>query len=80
MPSEAKRDGQYNNWTVDEIRPYFLYVLQHFGYERMIFGGNWFFVNLATTYREWASAASVLLDNATVAERNAVLGGNAARI
>jgi len=40
MASEAIYNNTFDDWTVEEITPYFEQVLQLFGPERMLFGGK----------------------------------------
>jgi len=44
----------YDTWTEDEVRPYVRAVIDAFGYDRVIFGGNWFVVKQYSTYTRWA--------------------------
>ena len=51
MATEADLD----NWTRDDLRPYFDHVIENFGFDRLIYGGDWFVATLATTYPEWVA-------------------------
>jgi L-fuconolactonase len=79
-PREDTHNNTYNSWSVREIRPYAQHLFATFGYQRVLFGGNWFFVNLSTALSQWTVAVLELLNEATPDQRAAVLGGNALRV
>jgi L-fuconolactonase len=41
-------------------------VLDAFGYDRVVFGGNWFVVKTYSTYKRWASVLVDILTKAGV--------------
>jgi L-fuconolactonase len=69
------------DWIVADIKPYVYHVIAAFGPQRLLWGSDWPVVDLAGGYARWWDAAQTLiapLDAA--AARDAILGGNAARI
>lgn len=58
MVTEATID----TWTVDDLRPYVEHVLERFGEDRVMFGGDWPVVLMSSAYRRWVDA----LDEMTV--------------
>ena len=40
-PREDLHNNTYDDWSVGEIRPYVAHVLAAFGYDRVMYGGNW---------------------------------------
>lgn len=42
------------NWTNEKIQPYILYVIEKFGIDRVVYGGDWPVVLLAGTYESWS--------------------------
>ena len=67
------------DWTTDDLRPYVDHLLTTFGPSRLIWGSDWPVCTLACSYERWLETTGELLGALTEAERNAVLGGNAAR-
>jgi L-fuconolactonase len=46
-------EADHNRWTETEIRPYIETALEAFGPDRVMFGGDWPVVNLASTWEAW---------------------------
>ncbi len=67
-------------WTAADLRPYVAHVLAAFGPERLMWGSDWPVVDLAGGYDSWRAASLALFDGLSAAEREAVLGGTAARV
>lgn len=65
-------------WTVEDIRPYFDVLMRHFGPQRLIWGSDWPVVELNGGYGAWRHATGALLTGLPAADRDAILGGNAA--
>lgn len=66
-------------WTAEELRRYVDHLLACFGADRLLWGSDWPVVCLAGGYARWRDATERLLGALIPAERNAVLGGTAAR-
>ncbi len=46
-------EADHENWQPDDIRPYIEHVIDCFGPERIMYGGDWPVVRLASTYQRW---------------------------
>jgi L-fuconolactonase len=68
------------DWSVERLRPYVDHMLAEFGPSRLIWGSDWPVCTLAARYEDWLDATDRLLESCTAAERDAILGGNAAHI
>ena len=68
------------DWTVETLRPVVDHLLTCFGPERLLWGSDWPVVTLACDYRRWFETADALLASLSGTEREAVFGGNAARL
>ena len=44
------------DWKKREIEPYVLYVIEQFGMDRLVYGGDWPVVLRAGSYQSWARA------------------------
>lgn len=49
-------EADWNHWSGEEISEYILYAIDCFGFDRLMFGGDWPVVLLAGTYNEWLQA------------------------
>jgi L-fuconolactonase len=67
------------NWTIDTLRPYFDFLLEIFGAQRMMWGSDWPVVNLGGSYQRWFAATVALMAGLTPQERAAIMGGTARR-
>jgi L-fuconolactonase len=69
-----------SDWDDAALRPYVDHLLGCFSPERLLWGSDWPVVELAGGYAAWREASLRLLAGVTAHERDAILGGNAARI
>lgn len=69
-----------NEWRIEDLRPAVDHVRACFGPQRMLWGSDWPVVDLAGGYEKWFAAAETLLAGLSPGEREAIFGGNAARI
>jgi len=56
--TEAKR----KQWQLDDFKPYILHVLECFGSERIMIGGDWPVINLGGEYSQWCDVLRYCLD------------------
>ena len=73
-------EATWDDWTVDQFRPYADLVLEAFGPDRILFGSDWPVCLLAASYQRVAAAAQDLIATLSPHERAAVLGGTAGRV
>ncbi len=57
LVTEANED-----WTINELRPYFDHVLNAFGPERVMWGSDWPVCRMRAEYSEWFGATKELLE------------------
>lgn len=74
LVTEARAD-----WTTSDLRPVVHHLLQTFGAERLIWGSDWPVCLLASSYERWVETTEDLVIGLSPTQRDAVLGGNAAR-
>lgn len=67
------------DWSLDDLRPYVDHLLTCFGPQRLIWGSDWPVCTLASDYARWVDTTDQLLAGLSASERDAILGGNAAR-
>ncbi|MDP6379859.1 MAG: amidohydrolase family protein [Phycisphaerae bacterium] len=74
--TEADRE----NWTREDLRPYVEHVAACFGFDRVIFGGDWPVVTLAGEYSDWVDALDWALASCSAGELRKLFHDNALRI
>lgn len=62
------------------LKPWVDHVLNAFGADRVLWGGDWPVVNLGTGLPEWIALTRALLSNLSPAEQHAVAQGTARRV
>ena len=66
LVTEADPDG----WTTDDLAPYVAHILDSFGEDRVMFGGDWPVVLNASSYARWVETLDALTaDLSDVAKR-----------
>ncbi|MEZ6041393.1 MAG: amidohydrolase family protein [Planctomycetaceae bacterium] len=71
-------EANWNNWTVDDLRPYVFTALEAFGAERCMFGSDWPVCELAGTYQQVFDALNQALGEISESEREQIFGKTAA--
>ncbi len=73
-------EADYQNWSLENLRPYADHVMEQFGAERVMFGSDWPVCLLAASYDQVLSTTRTLVTTALGAGAEAtVFGGSAAR-
>lgn len=54
-------EADHDNWTFEDIKPYLDHVFDTFGFDRVMYGGDWPVSTLATDYPTWVSVLDRLL-------------------
>ena len=71
-------EADWKSWTADQVRPYLDVAFECFGPGRLMIGSDWPVCTLAADYGRTMSLVTQYLEDRPAAERDAVLGGNAA--
>jgi L-fuconolactonase len=66
-------------WTVDDLAPYVAHALEVFGEDRVVFGGDWPVVLLASSYQRWVEALDALTAHLSPGARRKLWVDNARR-
>lgn len=72
-------EADHRNWCKEEIKRYLDHVLNCFGCDRIIYGGDWPVVTLAGTYRQWFEALAWVFAGITPRERRKIFYSNAVK-
>jgi L-fuconolactonase len=46
-------EADHSSWTYDDVAPYMSHVIDAFGFDRLMFGGDWPVLELAGTFPQW---------------------------
>jgi L-fuconolactonase len=66
-------------WTYDGVAPYIAHSIESFGFDRVMFGGDWPVLERAGNYPGWVSVVERVSAGATPAERRKLFRDNAIR-
>ena len=72
-------EARWNEWTVDDFRPYLDVVLKAFGTQRIMLGSDWPVCTVAASYAEVMNLAYDYASQFSIAEQADVCSGNAWR-
>ena len=64
-------------WTADDLAPIVNHVLDRFGPDRVVFGGDWPVCTLAATYRQWVEALKSIVADRSEPDRRKLFHDNA---
>jgi len=73
-------EASWSDWSAEQIAPYAKHALDVFGADRLMYGSDWPVCTLAASYEQVWELAGTLIADLSEAEREAILGGTAARV
>lgn len=73
-------EADWKGWTLEGIRPYLDVVAKEFGPQRMMVGSDWPVCLVASGYARWFGVLEEYFAGFSTQDREAVFGGNAARV
>jgi L-fuconolactonase len=73
-------EADWRRWTPEDIRPYLDVAFECFGAHRLLAGSDWPVCTVAAGYGRTMSLIDDYMADRSAAERDAVMGGNAARL
>ncbi|MDI6024902.1 amidohydrolase [Corticibacterium sp. UT-5YL-CI-8] len=65
------------NWTLEDMKPYFAHVADSFGFERMVWGSDWPVCTLGGGLSTWIGTTHALLSGVSLEDKARVLAENA---
>lgn len=77
--SGVATEADHGNWSEDDLKRYIDVAIDAFGFERIMFGGDWPVALQAIQYSRWVAILDALLAGATAEDRRKFWRGNAAR-
>jgi predicted TIM-barrel fold metal-dependent hydrolase len=66
-------------WSADDLAPLVNHTIECFGWDRVMFGGDWPVCTLAATYKQWVDALKEIVKDRTEVERKKLFHDNAAK-
>jgi L-fuconolactonase len=73
-------EADWTRWTPEDIRPYLDIAFECFGARRLLAGSDWPVCTVAADYRRTIGLVDDYMKDRPAADRDAVMGGNAARL
>jgi len=67
-------------WTAEDLRPYIEYVIECFGWDRVMFGSDWPVCTLAASYRQWVEGLWSIIGTAGQEKQRRLFHDNAVRV
>lgn len=67
-------------WTIADVKPYVLHVLDAFGEDRVLFGGDWPVVTMASSYGRWVKTLDELTAHLSPSALKKLWAENARRV
>ncbi len=73
-------EADWNHWQLADLKFYFDWTLECFGFDRVLFGGDWPVATLATSYERWLETVRTFFSSASEADQIKLFQTNAERI
>jgi predicted TIM-barrel fold metal-dependent hydrolase len=70
----------HNDWSVEDVRLRLDWVVDSFGWDRLVFGSDWPVCTLSTCPEEWVNVVSSLTQDQSESNRRKLFSENAKRI
>jgi L-fuconolactonase len=75
--SGVSTEADHKNWTREQLRPYIAHAIECFGFDRVMYGGDWHVLELAGTYPQWVDIVEWVVEGATPEEKRKLFRDNA---
>lgn len=77
--SGVTTEADHAHWTRDQLRPYIDHVIACFGFDRLMYGGDWPVCELAGEYKTWLGVLDWATAGCTPGERRKLFRDNGIR-
>jgi len=71
--------AEKGKWKADDLAPLVNHTIECFGWDRVMFGGDWPVCTLAATYRQWVEALKEIVKDRKEEEQKKLFHDNAAK-
>ncbi|HVU12948.1 MAG TPA: amidohydrolase family protein [Phototrophicaceae bacterium] len=75
--SGLANEADWQRWTKEDLKPYSDHVIECFGFDRLVFGGDWPVVLRAARWQQWVDTLDWLTQDASKDERQKLFHDNA---
>jgi L-fuconolactonase len=77
--SGVATEADHQRWTRDQLKPYIAHAIESFGFDRVMFGGDWHVCELAVTYPEWVGIVDWVVAGSSKEEKRQLFADTARR-
>jgi L-fuconolactonase len=77
--SGVTTEADHKNWTREQLKPYIVHAIDCFGFDRVMYGGDWHVLELAGTYPQWVEIVDWVVAGASAEEKRKLYRDNAIR-
>jgi L-fuconolactonase len=77
--SGVASEADHESWTREELKPYIAHAIDVFGFDRVMYGGDWHVAELAIGYPEWVDLVDWVVEGASAEEKRKLFRDNAIR-
>jgi L-fuconolactonase len=78
--SGVTTEADHRHWTREQLRPYVEHVIDAFGFDRLMYGGDWPVSELAGTYPQWVETLAWIVEGCSDAEKRKLFRDTAIRV
>jgi predicted TIM-barrel fold metal-dependent hydrolase len=75
--SGVSTEADHKNWTREQLKPYIAYTIDTFGFDRIMYGGDWHVLELAGKYPDWVDIVDWVVADASADEKRKLFRDNA---
>ena len=75
--SGVTTEADHKNWTREQLKPYIAHTIETFGFDRIMYGGDWHVSELAGTYPQWVEIVDWVTEGCTPEEKRKLFRDNA---
>lgn len=75
--SGVTTEADHDNWTREQLKPYIAHTIETFGFDRIMYGGDWHVCELAGPYPDWVEIVDWVVAGCTAEERRKLFRDNA---
>ncbi len=77
--SGVTTEADHKTWTREQLKPYIAHAIESFGFDRVMYGGDWHVLELAGTYPQWVEIVDWVIAGASAEEKRKLYRDNAIR-
>jgi len=75
--SGVTTEADHAGWTREQLKPYIAHAIETFGFDRVMYGGDWHVLELAGTYPQWVEIVDWVVEGCTAEEKRKLFRDNA---